>query len=381
MFQRFKGVLDARIAEVAEETAKQRSSASTSPARSASTPRRSSSRNLSPSKRPAKSKDADNGSKAAPVGKGPDPSEFDPEFVIGEEDDQSNRSGTPQPKEKADMADNTASDGQEKAEDGQAATADGKASTPPKIPADVQVRLRKLDKLEPKYSELLRSYRIAHARISAIEAFESSLREHTPLTSINDPPSFVEYLGQLNVKSDMLMEELKRVTKERNEFNKKLEDAEKRATEASEEVEKLQAQAAAASGEASNDDSATLTESIAPISPSKASKETENTEDTEDFFSYDSELPRVQSQLRESEQKTDLSVAEQLATSRFKDLTDMRDILQKAQPELLSLRKDVTELRSTKEELSTKATEYWTKMATSKHSMRKSSRRRHRGLP
>ena len=60
--------------------------------------------------------------------------------------------------------------------------------------------------------ELLRSYRIAHARVGAIEAFESSLREYTPLTSISDTGAFVEYLGQLNVKSDMLMEELKHAT-------------------------------------------------------------------------------------------------------------------------------------------------------------------------
>ena len=85
------------------------------------------------------------------------------------------------------------------------------AEKPPEIPPEVQTRLRRLDKLEPKYVTLLSSYRIAHARVGAIETFEASLREYTPLTSINDASAFVEYLGQLNVKSDMLMEELKRV--------------------------------------------------------------------------------------------------------------------------------------------------------------------------
>ena len=141
--------------------------------------------------------------------------------------------------------------------------------------------------------ELLRSYRIAHARVGAIEAFESSLREYTPLTSISDTGAFVEYLGQLNVKSDMLMEELKRVSKERDELNKKFEDAEKRAKEATDEVETLKSQAPA-NADTAKDDSTTQVESVAPSSPSKASKHIETTEDTEDFFSYDSELPRLQ---------------------------------------------------------------------------------------
>jgi hypothetical protein len=156
--QRIRGAIDARIAE---EQAKQRTTPSVPP-RAGAARQRSTSRNLSPSKRTARSKDAD--SKAAPTGKGPDPSEFDPEFVIGEEDDQPSRSGTPKPKEKAPAAEATAEatagDGsEEKTEpDGQAAEgedkSDKKDSTEkaPEIPAEVKTRLRRLDKLEPKYS-------------------------------------------------------------------------------------------------------------------------------------------------------------------------------------------------------------------------------------
>lgn len=146
--KRFKGAIDARIAE---EQAKQRAAAQQSPSRPGSTPRRSSSRNLSPSKRAGRSKDADNG-KAASTGKGPDPSEFDPEFVIGEDDDQPSRTGTPRPKEKGETADTASSAGKEKEGEGQDASTDEKANSPTEIPPEVQVRLRKLDKLEPKYS-------------------------------------------------------------------------------------------------------------------------------------------------------------------------------------------------------------------------------------
>jgi hypothetical protein len=152
--QRIRGAIDARIAE---EQAKQRTTPSVPP-RAGAARQRSTSRNLSPSKRSAKPKDAD--SKAAPTGKGPDPSEFDPEFVIGEEDDQPSRSGTPKPKDKAPAAEATAGDGsEEKTEpDGQAAEGEDKSDKKddtekaPEIPAEVKMRLRRLDKLEPKYS-------------------------------------------------------------------------------------------------------------------------------------------------------------------------------------------------------------------------------------
>ena len=55
--------------------------------------------------------------------------------------------------------------------------------------------------------------------------------------------------------------------------------------------------------------------------------------------------------------QTDLSAAQQLATSRFKDLNDLRIILQKAQPELNTLRNEVAELKSVKEILGNKDAE------------------------
>jgi hypothetical protein len=114
-------------------------------------PRRSGSRNESPSKRPARSKDGDS-SKAAPAGKGTDPSEFDPEFVVGEEDDVASRAGTPRPKEKAQPAEASTENGDGKKDDDQATRVEEKPEQPPEIPPEIQSRLRKLDKLEPKYT-------------------------------------------------------------------------------------------------------------------------------------------------------------------------------------------------------------------------------------
>lgn len=149
-FKRFKGAIDARIAE---EQAKQRASAQASRSRSGSAPKRSTSRNLSPSKRGLKGKDADGPGKAALTGKGPDPSEFDPEFVIGEDDEQSSRSGTPRPKEKVEGAETAgAQDAEKEEEEGKVEPTGEKVQPALEMSPETKARLRKLDKLEPKYS-------------------------------------------------------------------------------------------------------------------------------------------------------------------------------------------------------------------------------------
>jgi hypothetical protein len=150
VLKRIKGALDARIDAITEEQAKQRTSQQT-PSRSTSAVRRSSSRNLSPSKRPSRSKD---GEKTAASGRGPDPAEFDPEFVIGEDDDQPSRAGTPRPKEKAETAEtaeSTIDNAKEK-------SADGKDSPAPILSPEIRTRLRRQEKLEPKYTGMLCVY-------------------------------------------------------------------------------------------------------------------------------------------------------------------------------------------------------------------------------
>ncbi len=56
--------------------------------------------------------------------------------------------------------------------------------------------------------------------------------------------------------------------------------------------------------------------------------------------------------------QTDLSAAQQLASSRFKDLNDLRNVLQKAQPEINALKTDAAELKSVKEVLGRKDADF-----------------------
>ena len=76
----------------------------------------------------------------------------------------------------------------------------------------------------------------------AVEPFEKALRENTPLTSTLDANALVEYLGQLNLKGDMVTEELKRVSRERDTFKQKLDEAEKSTREAWDAVAGLRAE-------------------------------------------------------------------------------------------------------------------------------------------
>lgn len=148
--QRIKGALDARIAE---EQARQRASGSAARPRSGSTPKRSNSRNLSPSKRPA---NGESPSKAA-TGKGIDPAEF----VIGDDEDQPSRTATPRPKEQAEGAEASVSDdkagkngeAEKETKDGEEQGEPAEKQPPaPEMSPETKARLRKLDKMEPKYS-------------------------------------------------------------------------------------------------------------------------------------------------------------------------------------------------------------------------------------
>ena len=204
--------------------------------------------------------------------------------------------------------------------------------------------------------DLLRSYRIAHARVQLIEPFENSLRENTPLTSISDAGALVEYLNQLNLKGDMVLDELKRVSSERDIFKQKLADAEKTTKDAWDEVAKLRQLKPEAnvpheniSGEPGTSSLEEPQGSASPPSQSPANPKqpeppstlplqpAENKDvgtESEELFSYDSELPRLESELKIREDeilelktevrtlKGDLAVARESTGSMAQSLED-----------------------------------------------------------
>ena len=148
------------------------------------------------------------------------------------------------------------------------------------------------------------------------------------MTSINDPGALVEYLNQLNLKGDMVLDELKRVSSERDSLKQKCTQAEKSTREAWDEATKLRDQGSTLSANEtlrSNDGTFArgpaerdLTEAP-PKSPSVSIKSRTSSipslslfspkakpfeapkvkAESEEFFSYEQEVPRIDTGLRE----------------------------------------------------------------------------------
>ncbi|KAL9062242.1 MAG: hypothetical protein Q9157_009096, partial [Trypethelium eluteriae] len=378
-FKRLQGAIDNRIAE---EQARQRSPShpTSSPSRPDTNLRRTSSgRTRSPTKRPARPRVHSQDSTDRPFqGRGPDPSEFDPEFVIGSE--TPSRTNTPQIKEDVDPlqsksvsqpAGEDASRGDEKKEGETQEQSQEHAQQQPELSADIKARLRKLEKLEPRYSDLLRSYRIAHARILLIEPFEAALRENTPLTSISDPNALVEYLNQITQRNGMVMEEMRRVSnenieikKERDAFKEKLDAAERIVSDVKSENESLR--------KASTQNSPAVPEfdrlqvngvekkkaemidvALSPVAIKSPGSTQESTtqagskEESEDFFSYDDELPRLQTELKQRDQ-TVRDLTSQNKTLRD-DLAVAKESSEKMVQNLEAATRDLQTLRDAKE--------------------------------
>ena len=335
----------------------------------------------------------------APTDRGPDPSEFEQDYAIG--DDESavpSRAGTPKPEVKEKDAQPTgdaAEDGDgTKREDAEAKPADAESNLAreekaPELPADVRAKLRKLEKLEGKYGELLKAYRTAHARVQVIEPFEASLRENTPLASIADPGALVEYLNQIKWKSDMVLDELKRVSSERDDYKKKSEQSEEATKELQSEVVELKnklapkpefskqegADTASAPAEVGGEQPASIGSAESAKSPTSNSSRVPSLslfspktkpktsyppkEEPEDLFSYDSELPRLESELQERNaevgelQKQVQNLKNDLKVAR-ESTEGMVQSLETATHELHSLRDAKDKFESEKDELQKK---------------------------
>ena len=311
LVQRLKGFnLDSFLdSKIAEEQARQKGGQPSGTSRTPSQARRGG-RTDSPSKRTASSSNADK----LPPGKGPDPSEF-----VIEDDEALSRAATPKPTEKEGDESQQEAAQPPKSEDDKKDGDDGATSgkilekrpvtdDADELPQEVQLKLRKLQKLESRYHDLLRSYRIAHTRVSAIEPFETALREHTPLASIAEPSAMIEYLSQINLKGEMVMDELKRVSGDRDSLKVKLEGAEKKLKEAHDEAAGLRKEREA--------------QAIEKESAGKAKDPSAEKDGDNDFFSYEDEMPRLQEELEEQSRKVETLTEENAALK--KDLEEAR---------------------------------------------------------
>lgn len=278
------------------------------------------------------------------------------------------------------------------------------ASRPQELPSEVRVKLRKLDRMENKYAELLKAYRTAHSRIQVIESFEASLRENTPLTSINDPGAMVEYLNQLNLKSDMVLDELKRVTADRDGYKKKFQDSEEEAAKLREEVSEMKAKSMTVTEQThlDSDKSPSSSDQIVPVGSDDASVKGPTEQDqtpksptstssripsftlfsprskalsapaketSEDLFSFDSEHTKLEADLHE--RTTEVEDLKKQVASLQGDLKvaresteSMVESLETATRELHTLREVKDKFDETRADLQSQITALETKSAS-----------------
>ena len=247
------------------------------------------------------------------------------------------------------------------------------------LPIEVRTKLRKLDRLEGRYQELLKAYKSAHTRVQQIEPFEASLRENTPLTSINDPSALVEYLNQTSLKTDMVVDELKRVSTDRESQKRKVDESERLITQLNTEIEALRQRAVGDTPEERvdaavpprpsidihtdiSDVSATPTTgaiksptnsissrvpSFALFSPKAKAKSPPPKDSSEDFFSYDTELPLLETKIQERE--SEIAALKQQADSLRGDLAVARESTSSMVDSLETATRELHTLRDTKD--------------------------------
>lgn len=211
--------------------------------------------------------------------------------------------------------------------------------------------------------------------MQTIEPFEASLRENTPLTSISDPSALVEYLNNINLKGDMVLDELKRVSSEKDTFKQKLDAAEKDAKEAWDEVANLRTPESNNPSKGQGEDKGPSCEAVSngttdadplgvsaqsPTTPAKSRKGSLASlsifspkpkpagsptveEKSEDLFSFGNEIPRLEAEIKEKKEEIDElqgqinSLKGDLAVTR-ESTQSMAESLEEATRELNMLR-------------------------------------------
>lgn len=137
------------------------------------------------------------------------------------------------------------------------------------LPVAVRSKLKKFLKYEEKYPVLLDAYKTEKRKSELVAVFEKVLQENTPVTSIADAKSLLDYLGSLNEKNLLLDSELRKKTSESTELKnstsdlvKKVSDlektlkyAEERLSESAKEKESLANDLRKASEQAESTDS------------------------------------------------------------------------------------------------------------------------------
>ncbi|CUS07786.1 unnamed protein product [Tuber aestivum] len=211
------------------------------------------------------------------------------------------------------------------------------------LPVDVKAKLRKLEKIEGKHNDLLRSYKIVHARSALIEPFEKALRENTPFESIADPKPLIDYISSFSLRADLAREELIRVSKERDEHKSQIQRLKDEQKTKDEEIEILRKEMGASNGTA---------ESSTP------GKQQERSSD--DIFSFDDEHEKLRTLVEQQEKeietlKVDLDSTKAAQKAAEEAVEGMQQSVENAQKDLETTRELASARENEATEIAAKA--------------------------
>lgn len=87
------------------------------------------------------------------------------------------------------------------------------------LPKDIQIKLRKFEKYEQKYPLLLQAYKNEKIKNEKLDSITRILSENTPVSDLNDLESLTSYFENVEQKTKMLNEEVKRLTVENTKLS------------------------------------------------------------------------------------------------------------------------------------------------------------------
>ncbi|SCV04182.1 LAMI_0H14048g1_1 [Lachancea mirantina] len=90
------------------------------------------------------------------------------------------------------------------------------------LPRDIQVKLRKFEKYEQKYPLLLAAYKNEKVKNEKLLSIQKVLSENTPVSSLEDLHSLQGFFENLETKTTMLNDEIKRLSLDNNEKSQKV---------------------------------------------------------------------------------------------------------------------------------------------------------------
>ncbi|SCU98280.1 LADA_0H11826g1_1 [Lachancea dasiensis] len=92
------------------------------------------------------------------------------------------------------------------------------------LPVEIQAKLRKFDKYEQKYPLLLNAYKVEKSKSEKLLILQKILSENTPVSSLDDFDSLTNFFHNTTLKTDMLNDEIKRLSGQNNHYLAELEE-------------------------------------------------------------------------------------------------------------------------------------------------------------